>query len=291
MLNTYDYKFAHPNEFKQLSVRDLLFVYYKCPQVDKKMQLHTHYTVITFTLNGSRIFYQAGKKYVLDDNTTYFLRKTAFVQELPGYRNWELLAFYIPDNFLKELVNEYSDILSIDNLPSVTNEILIKVDINEITRTYFYSILPYFTQKIPPTVQLLELKFKELLLNILSNPLNKELLSYALHLNDNYKTPIWDVMEKNYMYNLTISEIARISGRSLTSFKKEFFEYYQTTPGKWLTMKRLEHARMLLNTTKLSISDIVFDSGFENLSHFSRVFKENFGSSPLQYRKSQIEVA
>ena len=189
------------------------------------------------------------------------------------------------------MANEYFNVLKIDNLPPVTDEIFIKVDLNETTRTYFYSIIPYFTQKIPPAEQLLELKFKELFLNVLSNSLNKKLLSYIVHLGDNYKTPIWHVMEKNYMYNLTVSELARISGRSLTSFKKEFFEHYQTTPGKWLTKKRLEHARTLLNTTKLSITDIVFISGFENVSHFSRAFKEKFGRSPLQYRKQQNFVA
>ncbi len=291
MLNVYDYKIAHPDEFKQLSVRDLLFVYYKCPQVDRQMQLHSHYNLIWFTLEGSRIFHQAEKKFIADKNTAYFVRKTAYTQVVPECLNWKLLAFYIPDNFLKQVVNEFSDILRTEEIPPVTEKVFIKINLDETTRTCFYGIIPYFTQPTTPRESLLELKFKELLINVLCNPINKELLSYIVHLNDNYKTPIWQVMEKNYMYNLTISEYARISGRSLTSFKKEFFEYYQTTPGKWLIKKRLEHARMLLNTTKLSISDIVFNSGFENVSHFSRVFKERFGKSPLQYRKNRMVIA
>ena len=290
MVNIYEYKIAHPGEFKQLSVRDLLFVYYKCPQIERQIQLHTHYNLIWFTLEGSRIFHQAEKRYVADKKSAFFVRKTGYVQVFPECLNWKVLAFYIPDDFLKQVVNEYSDILRTEEALPVTEEVFIKINLDETTRTYFYGMIPYFTKPIPPKESLLELKFKELLINVLSIPSNKELLSYILHLSDNYKTPIWHVMEKNYMYNLTISELARISGRSLTSFKKEFSEYYQTTPGKWLTMKRLEHARTLLNTTKLSISDIVFNSGFENVSHFSRVFKERFGSSPLQYRKSQMVV-
>jgi transcriptional regulator GlxA family with amidase domain len=48
---------------------------------------------------------------------------------------------------------------------------------------------------------------------------------------------------------------------------------------------------MLLRTTNQSISEIAFNSGFENISHFSRIFKENFGLSPLQFRKSQSTLA
>lgn len=98
-------------------------------------------------------------------------------------------------------------------------------------------------------------------------------------------------MEKNYTYNLTLKEYARISSRSLAAFKKEFFEYYHTTPGKWLTNKRLKHARMLLKTTKQSITEIAFDSGFENISHFCRIFKEKFDLSPLQFRNKQTTGA
>ena len=47
--------------------------------------------------------------------------------------------------------------------------------------------------------------------------------------------------------------------------------------------------KCLLNTSKLNISEIAFDSGFENVSHFSRIFKKKYNCSPLQYRKSQIE--
>ncbi len=91
-------------------------------------------------------------------------------------------------------------------------------------------------------------------------------------------------MEANYMFNLTVAEYARITGRGISAFKREFCEYYHATPGKWLTHKRLEHAKLLLTTSTKNISEIAYDSGFKNLSHFSRIFKENYGSSPLQYR-------
>ncbi len=59
----------------------------------------------------------------------------------------------------------------------------------------------------------------------------------------------------------------------------------QATPGKWLSQKRLEYAQQLLDTNTKNVNEVAYDSGFENATHFSRVFKEKFKSSSLQYRK------
>jgi len=291
MINTYDDIKTHPDSFKQLSVRDLLFVHYKCPQIERFEQLYNHYNQFTFSLKGERILHQGENSWKVTPQTSYFQRKTAYVQEVTNAKDWEVLVFHIPDEFLIQFANEFMDNLATDNLPELTNEMFIKIDLNELTRTYFYSMIPYFTQKTPPSEKLLELKFKELLLDILSNPSNKQLLAYILHLSDDIKTPIWQVMEKNYIYHLSLKDFARISGRSLAAFKREFSEYYHNTPGKWLTNKRLEHAEILLNTTKQNISEIAFSSGFENISHFSRIFKDKYGSSPLQFRKMHSATA
>lgn len=89
------------------------------------------------------------------------------------------------------------------------------------------------------------------------------------------------------MYHLSLDELAQIANRSLATFKREFKKLFNTPPAQWLIQKRLDYALVLLNTTEKSIADIVFDSGFENGSHFSRVFKDKFGVSPLHYRKQK----
>jgi transcriptional regulator GlxA family with amidase domain len=91
-------------------------------------------------------------------------------------------------------------------------------------------------------------------------------------------------MEANFTFNLSIHEFARIAQRSEAAFKREFREYYKTSPGRWLIHKRLEYSRNLLTTSNKTVSEIAFVSGFENLSHFSRVFKNKYQLSPLQYR-------
>lgn len=284
VFNNYDDTIADPVAFKQLAVKDALFLYYRCPQVDKHIQLFSHYNEIMFTLDGSRTMHHNGKSWTLKKHSCLLTRKTAYLQELPELVGWEVLAFYFQDSFFRQVINEYHQYLPLKDLPEQPRDMLIEIHVDERTRAFFYSILPYFTQSVPPAEGLLVLKFKELLFNIFLDPANAGLLAYANGLMDMNKTPLWQIMEANYMFNLTIAQFARMAHRSVSSFKKEFTEYYRVTPGKWLTQKRLELARTMLETSKKNVTDVAFNSGFENLSHFSRIFKQKYGKSPLQYK-------
>lgn len=92
-------------------------------------------------------------------------------------------------------------------------------------------------------------------------------------------------MESNYYYDLKVSEFAEIANRSTSTFRRDFKKHYQSSPGKWLTTKRLERASLLLRTSNKTISEITFDCGFKNVSHFSRIFKEKFHLSPTEFRE------
>ncbi len=288
MTNTYKDSLAHPDIFKQLSVNDLLFVYYKCPQIDRLVRLYNHFNLIAFSLEGERTLHQSGKTWKVTPRTSYFQRKSAYIQELSDAESWKVLAFHIPDQFLIDFAKEFMDSLPTENLPEPKSDMFIKIELNEVTETYFYSLLPYFSKDSQVSEKLLELKFKELFLSILSNPSNKQLLSYILCLNNEGKPPIYQVMEKNYLHAFGLKEYAHISSRSLSVFKKDFKEHYLVSPGKWLFNKRIGHASVLLKTTQQSVLEVALNSGFKNVSHFSRVFKKKYHVSPLEYRKSAI---
>lgn len=287
MINTYDFQVAHPDYFKQFSVKDLLFLYYKCPQEEKKINLYTHYNKIIYVLNGKKLIHHTGKSWTLTTDTCFFIRKTAYNQERFYEVDWEVLCFYIPDHYLKQVFEEYRSYMPLNSIPTPFSDMLIKIDVNETTRAFFYSIVPYFTQQATPSESLLELKFRELIFNILTNPSNSNLLAYVKGISDRYKPYLQEIMEANYTFNLSLAEYARIAQRSLATFKREFTEEFHTTPGKWLTQKRLEYAQLLLDTSEKNINEITFESGFENPTHFSRVFKEKFGLSPLRYKKQK----
>ncbi len=284
-MNVYELHKANPDIFKQFSIKDILFLHYHCPQKEKILQLLSPYNQFTFSINGRRIFHQGNHRYTVNKDSGFLLRRTAFLQEMDDtIKGWELMAFYLKDEFLKKIFNEFRPYLQLNNLPEPTNEMVIPMDIDERTRNCYLSIIPYFDQQDALPEKILMIKLKELLYNVFINPKNSNILSYVNNLANSYEAPIWEVMEANYMYNLKLSEYAQLMNRSLSSFKREFEEFYDTTPGKWLLEKRLERAKRFIGTSKKTISEIAFENGFNNLSHFSRVFKEKYGNVPTYFR-------
>lgn len=276
----------NPANFKHLSLKNQLFLYYKCPQVEQAVQLYSNHNQLSFTISGKRIIHHGNKKWVFNKDQGFLLKRCAFLQELPSdYSGWEVVVMYLKDDYLKNIFEEFRQYLTLNNLPKVGLEMIEKFEINNQIRNCYESLLPYFSKPhlLPDTI--LEGKFKELFFNILAHPSNKNILAYVNQIIGRHVTPVWEVMETNYFYDLKISEFAEISNRSIASFRREFEAHYQTTPGKWLTNRRLEKASLLLQTSIKDISEITFDCGFKNVSHFSRIFKDRFNLSPTEYRK------
>lgn len=98
------------------------------------------------------------------------------------------------------------------------------------------------------------------------------------------KVDLMGFMEKNFMFNLPLEKFGYLTGRSLSTFKRDFQKAYNLSPGRWLTMKRLELAHYNIAIKKKKPLDVCYEVGFENLSHFSFVFKKHFGYSPSSLR-------
>lgn len=284
-MNIYDVHKTNPNIFSQLTLKDQLFLYYKCPQKEKILQLYSNHNQLAFTIRGRRIIRHGDKRWITNRDRGILLKRCAFLQELPSdYSGWEVLVLYLKDDYLKNIFEEFRQYLRLDKLPAVNIQMIQEFEINSQIRNCYESLLPYFKSPHLLPDPIFEGKFKELLFNVLAHPPNKHILAYINQITGDYVTPIWEVMEANYFYDLKISEFAEIANRSNASFRRDFKTYYHTTPGKWLTNRRLEKAKLLLKSSNKLISDITVDCGFKNVSHFSRIFKERFGVSPSEYR-------
>jgi AraC-like DNA-binding protein len=99
------------------------------------------------------------------------------------------------------------------------------------------------------------------------------------------------IMEANCCHNLSLEAFAKLCHRSVSTFKREFFRHYGTSPGRWLLERRLECAARLLAMTSTSVTEIVFECGFEQPSHFTRAFKAKYGQTPSEYREAIIAAA
>jgi AraC-like DNA-binding protein len=142
----------------------------------------------------------------------------------------------------------------------------------------FNSLTPYFklADTLPADLAVFKMEEAIRILHAI-DPRIDHLLG---QLDDPGKIDLVAFMEKNYMFNLSLEKFGYLTGRSLTTFKSDFQKTFNSSPGKWLTKKRLELAHHQIFENKRKPSDIYLDAGFENLSHFSFAFKKQFGYNP-----------
>jgi len=299
MINVHDFLQSQGEDFKKLSFKDLLFVHYRCPQEERYTALYTHLNYILYVIEGKKIFHHGEYFYPLNTGACAFIRKGGFHQERFYDKDWELMAFFVPDDYLRSVVAEYRNSLPAppQGLPGgdparrpagSVNEPMITLHVADLSHDFFHSMIPYFNRSAGVPEQLVEMKVREMMLLLLSDPENQPLLAYLSGMDDK-QAGLRELMEANFRFNLSLEEFARIANRSLSAFKRDFLALYGTPPGKWLLNRRLDHAEGLLLRSDKAVVEVADESGFESQTHFNRVFKERFGVAPLQYRAGKIE--
>ena len=285
MTNHYDFVKANPGLFKQFSCNEALFLIIDCPPEFVRAEEWIDHNCFLHVIAGNHMLFSRERSWLISNGATVFIKKGGLGIQKVDEHPFCALMFYVPDSYIHSFLNDKKSEPLKFAYSSISNDMLIDLETNDVLVAFFNSVLSYFETDRQPTEELLELKFKELLLNIISNPANKELTSYLYKVFLSGNNDLSDIMERNYLYNLSLDEFARICHRSLSKFKRDFDEVFGLPPGKWLMEKRLEYASRLLFNTKKSITDIVVESGFTNITHFDRIFKKHFGATPLQHRK------
>jgi AraC-like DNA-binding protein len=284
MINVYELLRYQPELYKQFICKDLMFVYYYCPQTIRKVDVFTHYNILSFIIEGRKLIHRPEKTWLLEEGQCYFIKSGAFNQELYLEEGWRSMNLYIPDSYLQQLTTDYQLNQKQKVVPEPFEQIN-ELEVSEKTRQLSQRMLACFSEDTAPAEDVLEQCFRELFLSILEEPRSQSLVAYLGKLARNTRPSLYAIMETNFMFNLSLLEFAQLAHQSLPTFKREFKRLFNMPPAQWLMQKRLSHAEILLKTTEKSISDIVLESGFESGAHFSRVFKNQFGESPFQYRK------
>jgi len=105
--------------------------------------------------------------------------------------------------------------------------------------------------------------------------------------NDSLKSVI-QYIHQNFQKEIKVSELLEISNMSNTTFFTSFKKLYRMTFKKYLSNIRIGYACRLIANDTYNISQIAYDSGFENLSNFNRQFKAIKGCTPGEYKKHHL---
>jgi len=100
--------------------------------------------------------------------------------------------------------------------------------------------------------------------------------------------PALDYIEKNYMYQFTVEQLASLCHLSETHFRRLFLQTMGTPPLEFINNTRINKACVLLKTTQESILYISEQVGFHTISSFNRCFSKAMGASPREWKKQVL---
>ncbi len=97
-------------------------------------------------------------------------------------------------------------------------------------------------------------------------------------------------IENDFSQEWAIEDFSKISGMSRSNLMRVFKKATGQAPIEYLTQQRLQKAMHLLRSTRMSVSQIGFEVGFNDSNYFSRHFKKHQGTTPISYRNSHSEL-
>lgn len=241
--------------------------------------------ILVYVYSGELILQRNGNKEILRKGEALFIRRNHLMQKVkkPSENGDAFRAIFIElkPPFLKQLLKELPRLnISHKSSNNYLGYNYIYLGEHPFLKGLFHSIKQYFDTQICPSKELLNNKLREAVLVLLQT--NDFLASILFDFSDPWKINLSEFMENNYTSNLSLNEFAHFTGRSLSSFKREFQKIYSTTPGKWIIKKRLKLAHFEIINSDKQITDICYEVGFKNLSHFSKAFKSEYGQTPTE---------
>lgn len=153
--------------------------------------------------------------------------------------------------------------------------------ISDIVQVYFDASLHYSLLIKSYLLQLIYLSLKG---NYLKEIVKNERTSNVV------MKEICDFIHRNYQFDLKSKKLAEMAGYSKFHFTKIFKEYTGKSVLDYIHHLRMDRALSLLMNTNLTVEEVAFDLGYENVSYFIKRFKSLTGKSPSKYKnENQIK--
>lgn len=274
--------FRENNQLKELNFQKAFGVEFRLNTDVTRYNLIATSHVLVFVLKGEKNIHHEGGDIIVKSGEFVFIPKGSYIlTDVKSYDDeFKRLVLFFEDSFLKEFIEIANYNGKIDNKIGD----IVTFSISPLMRKAIDSIKPYLNSHLEYGESLMKMKLHEILFNVLENDRENKFISALNRVLNSSKIDIRHFMDKNYKQPLTVSEFAQLACRSVRQFNRDFQEIYKETPQKWIRNRRLEFAHQLLHNTEQSISDICFDSGFNNYSNFIQLFRQKYSITPKKLR-------
>jgi AraC family transcriptional regulator, exoenzyme S synthesis regulatory protein ExsA len=272
------------NQFESLKIQENTFVAYRSDVYPSKNDVFFEENAVIYVLEGDKIFNSTSEEVKVKKGDVLFVKRGFYLMSESIDASYRSLVFFFDEKILKEFVAQNLDIFKgLNESKGIESESLLKLNSNEAFGKYIESLQPFFKTQTTFLNQFLKLKVQEMLLHLIELDKGKDLSRLLFQIYKGQKTELDYILNTYYLKPLTLSELAKISGRSLSVFKREFNTRYGMSPGTWIRDKKLDHAAFLLKNNMANVVQIAEEIGFESVSHFIKCFKAKFGKTPKQF--------
>lgn len=266
-----------------VTVYNYMDTFFRCKvEKDKWCEEMVSEHMLVYLCSGELDLIAPDKKYHLKKGDSFFIKRNHLVRKIKQpSKNGEpfkglFLQLKMP--FLKRMLHEHNFTVPLVSNPVTAKSTYVMLEKHPFLNGLFYSLEQYFDAQQYPSKELMEVKLQEAVFTLLQ--LRPDLGQVLFDFAEPWKINLEDFMNKNYKCDLSVEDFAHYTGRSLSTFKKDFAEIFHNTPSRWIVKRRLEEAKCLMEKLGKKPTDVYLEVGFKNLSHFSTAFKREFGISP-----------
>lgn len=264
--------------------QNYLNTFYRCI-TESKMICHdmVEEHKIVYIMSGRLTLRCGSRKVDVENGQAVFIRRNHLVKEYkqPGEDGepFKGLFFHLNTYDLRDM-EERIEIPIVRADESLKRELAVTLSSHPFLKGLFMSLDQYFSSDSPIPTSLIKSKVQETVIVLLQ--LLPELAPILFDFSRQWKSDLREFMEKNFLCDMNVVQFAHFSGRSLSGFKREFFEIFGRTPHQWIVDKRLGYAKELIERKDCPISDVYLKAGFKNPTHFATCFKKRFGMTPSE---------
>ncbi len=248
--------------------------------------------VIGMVIHGRKIIYNNNQVSEISCSEIFVLGCGVHYEEnVPENGIYEQVAFYLTaadiQNAIISLSSTYDikvqspkccDKCRFGNFVSATANVMISDFFHAVNQSF--SREAFRNTHIAQRIKIAELMY--LILTFGDECIKYKVISGSDISNSQFATKVYE----SILSGASVVELAEQTNRSLTAFKKEFQRQFNTPPHKWMVTQRLQRAKVMLTSSHMTISEIGANCGFNNISHFIKLFKQQYHNTPSALRKS-----
>lgn len=238
--------------------------------------------VISFMIQGFKEIHMQESPLSFDQSHFAIITSSrCLMTEISANGQYRSLLFFFNDEILRSIWLKHMD--AFQEVETKAEALLLRYDPYLLQ---FRNSLELLCRTNSPSLALLTAKLEEFLLYVLQRR-PQQLIALLNNSKSKTEVDFRNVVENNLFSNLSVEELAFLCNMSISTFKRHFHKFYETSPSRFIQEQRMKMAGQLLRRKKLP-SEIYNLVGYDSYSNFARAFKQYYQMSPRQYQNMNV---